>query len=127
MLATYASAALICAGALILGQNILRLCGATEWSWLSGPVGLAGLILISVTALHVPGRASTIFVLVAVLTVLGALLLLRSAAHRPPLLGVIGAIPVIALTALPFLAAGQTGVLGWSFDNDMSFHLLWAD
>jgi hypothetical protein len=127
MLGTYASAAFVCAGALLIGQGALRLCGAQRWSWLSAPVGLAALLLIAIPSLHVPGRATTGFAVLVALALAGTALLLRSAAQRPPWLGVLAGGPVALAAALPFAAAGHAGTLGWSFDNDMATHLLLAD
>jgi hypothetical protein len=127
MLGTYVSAALVCGGALVLGQAVLRLCGAREWSWLAAPVGLAVAILIAVPSLHVPGRGTTVAVLLALLVVAGGVLLLRDRAQCPPLAGLLAALPVALLCAVPFASAGRAGTLGWSFNNDMAAHLLLAD
>ena len=127
MLGTYASAGLVCAGALLLGQAVLRLCGATRWSWLSAPVGLAALILVAIPSLHLPGRAGTVAVALGTLIVASAVWLLRAPAHRPPPLGLLAGGPVALLTAVPFVSAGHAGTLGWSFNNDMAAHLLLAD
>lgn len=127
MLGTYASAAFVCVGALLLGQAVLRLCGATRWSWLSAPLGLAVLILVAVPSLHVPGRASAVAVVLCVLLVASAVWLLRTAAHRPPAVGLLAGLPVALLSAVPFASAGHAGTLGWSFNNDMAAHLLLAD
>jgi hypothetical protein len=127
MLGTYASALLICVGSLVLGQAVLRLCGATSWSWLSAPVGLATMILIAIPSLHVPGRATTAAVVLALLIVAGAVYLFRSRAHRAPAAGLLGGLLVALLAAVPFIGAGHAGTLGWSFDNDMATHLWLAD
>jgi hypothetical protein len=127
MLGTYASAAFVCVGALLLGQAVLRLCGATRWSWLSAPVGLAAMILIAIPALHVPGRATAIALVLGVVLLAGLLHMVRNPAHRPPGLGLVAGVPVALLTAVPFVSAGHAGTLGWSFDNDMAAHLLLAD
>jgi len=127
MLGTYASAAFIAAGALVIGQGVLRLCGATRWSCLSVPVGLATMIALAVPSLHVPGRATTVAVLLIALTAAGVVHLARSRAQRPPLPGLLAGAPVALLAAVPFASAGYAGTLGWSFDNDMATHLLLAD
>ncbi|MFI5123569.1 MAG: hypothetical protein ACHQJ5_11805, partial [Vicinamibacteria bacterium] len=42
-----ASAALIVAGSLAVGQAVLTVCGRRQWSWLAGPVGLAVALVLS--------------------------------------------------------------------------------
>jgi hypothetical protein len=127
MLVMFASAALVCAGALVLGQAILRLCGAREWTWLAAPIGLAALLLVAVPSLHMPGRATAVAVVLFAFVLFAGVWVLRDPAHRPPLAGLLAAVPVALLCAVPFLSAGRAGTLGWSFNNDMASHLLWAD
>jgi len=127
MLGTSACAAFVCVAALVIGQGALRLCGATRWSWLSAPVGLASIILIAVPSLHLPGRSTSTAVLLFALVIAGCAHVVRSPAHRPPLAGVLAGGPVALLAAVPFGSAGHAGTLGWSFNNDMAAHLLLAD
>jgi len=127
MLAMLLSALLTGAGALLVGQLALRLCGATTWNWLAAPVGLAVLMLVCVPALHVPGRATTTAVLALLLIIAGIMLMVREPAQRPPLTGVLAAAPVALLALVPFLSAGRAGTLGVTVNNDMAAHLIWAD
>lgn len=127
MLATSVSAAFVCVGALVLGQAVLRLCGAERWSWLAAPTGAAAAILVAVPALYVPGRSTTAAVVLFALTLAAAVWVLRIPAHRPPVAGLLAGVPVALLAALPFVSAGRAGTLGWSFNNDMATHLLLAD
>jgi hypothetical protein len=127
MFATLISAILVCAGSLMLGQAILRVCGTRGWSWLAGPVGLSGLMLVTVPALHVPGRSATVAVLAALL-VLGAVAwAVREPGMRPPVGGLLAIVPVGLLVAVPFLTVGYDGTLGVSLNNDMASHLAWAE
>lgn len=121
------AAAVICLGSLTLGQLVLALCGADRWSWLAPPIGVSALILIAVPAIHVPGRATTMAVVGALLIAMGVGLWVRRPAQRPPLADVLAALPVALLVLVPFLAAGRVGTLGVSFDNDMGEHLLLAE
>jgi hypothetical protein len=121
------AAALTCAGALILGQAVCRLCGASNWTFLAAPVGFALLMLLSIAAIHVPGHASTIAVLLLVLLVASLVLLRRDREQQPALTDLMAVVPVCFLVLLPFLASGRAGTLGVSFDNDMHAHLLWAE
>lgn len=127
MLGTVVCAAFICVGALVLGQGVLRLCGATHWSWLSAPVGLATMIVVAVPSLHLPGRATATAVVLFALVLVGGVALWRDPPQRPPLSGLLAGAPVALLAAVPFGSAGHAGTLGWSFDNDMAAHLALAD
>ena len=82
--AIIASAVITCAGALILGQAVLKACGARRFSWLSAPVGLTVEILVAVPAIHVPGRATTTAIALGLLIVVSAAWVLRDPAMRPP-------------------------------------------
>lgn len=112
---------------LLLGQTLLRLCGATAWSWLSAPVGISLLMLVSVPSLHLPGRTTTVAVLLAALTLAAAVWCLRDAAHRPPATSLLALGPAAFLALVPFIVNGRGGIMGVSFNNDMAAHLLWAE
>jgi hypothetical protein len=127
MLATLLSAAVTCAAALFLGQGALRLAGAREWSWLAPPVGISVAMIIATLAIHVPGRTATVAAVLGLLTIAVAVWCLRSPTHRPPLAELAAAIPAALLVAIPFLAAGRSGVIGVSLNNDMSAHLLFVE
>jgi hypothetical protein len=124
LIATLLSAALTCVVSLALGQAALRLAGAREWSWLAPAVGISVAMALAAIALWIPGHATTMTVLVGLLTVAALVWCGRDAAHRPPLTGVLAAVPVAVLVLVPFLAVGHAGILGVSFDNDMASHLL---
>ena len=127
MLVTLLSAGVVLAGALALGQTALRLCGAQAFSWISGPVGLALMMLVSAPSLHVPGRGLTVAIGLLVVALAGAVWTLRDPAHRPPLSGLVAAAPLLLLVWVPFMAAGHAGTLGVALNNDMAAHLLLAE
>ena len=127
MLAILLSAAVTCFASLFLGQAALRLAGAREWNWLAPAVGISVAMMIATPTNHLPGRATTMFVLLALLSVAAAVWCLRSPAHRPSLRDLLAVAPVAFLALLPFLAAGQAGTLGVSLNNDMSAHLLFVE
>jgi hypothetical protein len=127
MLELLLAAVVTCLGSLALGQGVLAICGARQWSWLAAPIGLAALILLAVPAIHVPGRAATVAAVTAVLIVAGLVLWIRSSAQRPPLADLLAGLPVALLVFVPFAASGRVGTLGMSFDNDMGEHLLLAE
>lgn len=82
---------------------------------------------VAAPATYLPGRALTTAIVLGALTVAAALWCLRDPAHRPPLPGLLAALPVALLVLLPFLANGAGGILGVSLNNDMASHLLWAE
>src|SRR5438105_15017944 len=103
MLPLLLTAFVICMGSLSLGQGVMAICGAREWSWLAGPVGLSTLILIAVPAIHIPGRSATSAAVTAVLILAGILLWIKRTQHRPPLAGVLVGLPVALLVLVPFV------------------------
>ncbi len=127
MAATLLSAVVTCVSVLFVGQAALRIAGAREWSWMAPPVGLSVLMLIAVPTMDVPGRATTMAVLVAVLSVGAAVWCLSSPRHRPPIGGLLAAAPVALLVLVPFLAVGRSGILGTTIDNDMAAHMVFAE
>jgi hypothetical protein len=131
LLAAYASAALICVGALLAGQAVLSLCGRREWTSLAGPVGLGVLLAAGGVAAGLDGRGVAIAVtLGAVVAASGAVVVarggvagLRGAAPTALAIAVLAAL----LASLPFIAAGRVGILGVGLVNDdMASHLLLA-
>lgn len=127
MAAIIFSAVVTCVASLFVGQATLRIAGAREWSWLAPPVGLSVLMLIATPALDVPGRAASMSVLVGVLTIAAIVWCLSSPQHRPPVGGLLAALPVTFLVLVPFLAVGRSGILGVSMDNDLGAHMVFAE
>lgn len=127
MFATLLSAVVTCLASLFLGQAALRLAGAREWSWIAGPVGLSVLMLIATPTMSIPGKATTMAVFVALLTIAAMVWCLGSPPHRPPLGGLLAAAPVAILVLLPFLAVGRSGILGVTVDNDMAAHMQFSE
>jgi hypothetical protein len=123
----FLSAAVTCFAALFLGQAALRLAGARKWSWLAPAVGLSVAMLLAAPTVHVPGRATTMTVLLALLAIAAAVWCLRSAPHRPPLLDLLAAAPLVFLTMVPFLAVEHGGILGVTVNNDMTVHLAFTE
>jgi len=135
LLGAYASVALVCAGSLLVGQGILILCGRREWTWLSGPVGLAALLIASGLAIKLPGHGTAVAITVtAMLAAAAALLVLRrgsmtGAAAGGPILGAVAAGGLaLVVASIPFIANQRIGILGVGLVNDdMAYHLLIAD
>ena len=129
MIGTYAAVVAICAASLAIGQAALGLCGVRRWSWLAPAVGLALLCAVCWGTVRLPGDGVVSAIAVLVLTI-AAVAYLRGrvegageafAAGWPVALG------ALLATALPFVAEGHFGILGTSFNPDMSQHLLAAD
>ena len=134
MFGAYASVALVCAGSLVVGQAILLLCGRRELTWLSGPVGLAALLVVSGLAIKLPGHGTAVAIVAGVLVAgcAAALLLARPRLARPRAHGLALALATGALALLgasiPFIANERVGILGVGLVNDdMAYHLLIAD
>ena len=127
MVAAYTSSLLIVLAALLLGRGICLLSGSKASPWLAAPVGLAALLVICDVGIRLPGRAWTAVVIVVALCASSAVLTARHGRSRTVM---IDALPVLGillvLVSLPFAANGRFGVLGVSYDNDMHWHLLFA-
>ncbi len=128
MVATYAAVLLICGASLALGQAAIALCGVRRWSWLAPAVGLALLCAVCWGTVRLPGHGAISAALVLVLA-LGSVAYLWSRLQEGKEVLRAGApVALLALiaTAIPFAAEGHFGILGTSFNPDMSQHLLAA-
>jgi hypothetical protein len=126
---TYAAVLVICLASLAIGQAAIALCGVRRWSWLSPAVGLALLCAICWATVRLSGHG-TISAALVLLLALGSVAYLwgRLEDGREALrVGAPVALPALLATAIPFLAEGHFGILGTSFNPDMSQHLLAAD
>jgi hypothetical protein len=129
VLATYLSVIAVCAASLAIGQAALALCGWRGWSWLAPATGLALVTALCWATVRLPGEGliSAVAVLVATLA---SLAFLRGrveglgAAIRD---GAPVAVGALLAASLPFIVEGHFGILGTSFNPDMSQHLLAAD
>ena len=127
MIGTYAAALAVCVAALAIGQAVITLCGRRRWSWASGPVGLAILCAVCWGTVRLPGHGSVSAIVVLVLLAAALVYLQGKGFWREAA----GGWPVLVLAALgaslPFIVEGHFGILGTSFNPDMSQHLLAAD
>jgi hypothetical protein len=128
VIGTYAAVLAVCAASLVIGQAAIALCGARRWSWLSPAVGLALLCAVCWGTVRMPGHGT--ISAVAVLLLAGvAVLFLRGrveAVGEALRAGVPAAAVALVAVSLPFVAEGHFGILGTSFNPDMSQHLLAA-
>ncbi|MGE5200228.1 MAG: hypothetical protein ACM3H9_11350, partial [Rhodospirillaceae bacterium] len=142
MLGVYASAAAILVASLVLGRALLHVVGLSVHTWLGGVVGFAVLVIACPLLIRLPGRGTTVAVLLALATVGGLiylwredrggrLLARRAHASGPPAgeppqmgppgeghpqstwaLGVLVALIIGVAASLPFAFNERDGVLG---------------
>ena len=129
MVGTYAAVLVVCAASLAIGQAAIALCGVRRWSWLSPAAGLALLCAICWGTVRLPGNGTISAIVVLLLFVASVLYLWKRLEDGEAALraGWPVALLALAVTALPFVAEGHFGILGTSFNPDMSQHLLAAD
>ncbi|HWJ42487.1 MAG TPA: hypothetical protein VNR67_03550, partial [Solirubrobacterales bacterium] len=75
MIATYASAALICVVSLLVGHAVLALAGRREWSWLEPAVGLGAVLTVTGLLARAPGHGTSATLGLVALLVAAALAL----------------------------------------------------
>jgi len=129
VIGTYAAVLAVCVASLAIGQAAIGLCGARRWSWLSPAVGLALVCAISWGTVRLPGDGLASAIVVLVLTVVSVAYLWGRLEGGAEALRIGWPVALVALLAasLPFLAEGHFGILGTSFNPDMSQHLLATD
>ncbi len=129
MVGTYAAVLVVCIASLAIGQAAIALCGVRQWSWLAPAVGLALLCAFCWATVRLFGHGTASAVGVLLLAAVSVVYLWNrldggASALR---IGAPVALLALAVTALPFIAEGHFGILGTSFNPDMSQHLLAAD
>lgn len=129
MIGTYAAVVAICAASLAIGQAAIGLCGARRWSWLAPAVGLVLVCVVCWGTVRLPGDGVVSAIAVLVLTIAAVAYLWGRIEGTGEALAAGWPVALSALlaTALPFIAEGHFGILGTSFNPDMSQHLLAAD
>jgi hypothetical protein len=129
MIATYASAALICAVSLLVGRAVLSLAGRREWSWLEPAVGFGAVLTVTGLLARAPGHGTSA-TLGVVLLVLAAGAIAWWLNYRAPGAwreGLPVAAVVLLALSIPFVVSGRWGLLGMGFNNDLGLHLAWAE
>ena len=129
MIGTFGAVLAVCVAALAVGQAAVTLGGRRGWSWLSPAVGLALICAVCWGTVRLPGDGLASALIVAVLTVASAVFLAgRLEGGRTALReGLPVAAAALLAASLPFVVEGHFGILGTSFNPDMSQHLLAAD
>ncbi len=136
MIGAYLALLVLLGCALLIGQALAGLAhGArrdtpTPLSWLAPAYGLGGLLVLGAVAVRLPGHAITVAVVVVLATLASAVYLRGRVAQiraRAPIALCAGLIAVL-VASLPFMIAGNVGVLGVGLVNDdMASHLIIAD
>ena len=126
MIGTYAAVVAVCGASLAIGQAALGLCGQRAWSWLSPAVGLALVCATCWATVRLPGDGVASALVVLVLTVASVAYLWGRLEGGGEALRAGWPVALVALLAasLPFAVEGHFGILGTSFNPDMSQHLL---
>lgn len=129
MIATYASAALICAASLLVGRALLSLAGERAWTWLEPAVGLGAILTVTGFLARAPGHGTGATLgLLALLAVAAAVVWRRPGGAAGALrAGLPVAIALALALAIPFSVSGRWGFLGVGFNNDLGLHLAWAE
>lgn len=129
MIGTYGAVAAVCVSSLAIGQAVIALCGGRRWSWLAPAVGLALVLAACWGTVRLPGDGVASAIVVLALTV-AAVAYLRGRVEgvgRAARAGWPVALGALLACSLPFAVEGHFGILGTSFNPDMSQHLLAAD
>jgi hypothetical protein len=126
---TYAAVLAVCGASLAIGQAAIALCGVRRWSWLAPAVGLALLCAVCWGTVRLPEEGGVSAIVVLLLGVLSVAYLWGRLGDGGEALrlGAPVALAALLATMLPFLAEGHFGILGTSFNPDMSQHLLATD
>jgi hypothetical protein len=132
MIGTYASAALICLAAILVGRATFTLAGRSSWCWLEPAVGFAAILTVSGILARAPGHgtSATLGIVVLLLVAAAVVWLRREGGYAAPGalgVGVATAIVVALVLSFPFAVAGRWGLLGVGFNNDLGLHLAWAE
>jgi hypothetical protein len=119
----------VCLSSLAIGQAAIALCGGRRWSWLAPAVGLALVLGVCWGTVRLPGEGVVSAIAVLALTVASAAYLRERVEGAGEALRAGWPVALGALLAcsLPFAVEGHFGILGTSFNPDMSQHLLAAD
>src|SRR5436309_5679025 len=129
MAATYASFLAVSIASLAIGQAGLAICGRRRWSWSAPAIGLALLAALCWATVRLPGDG-TIWALAVLVAVIASLAYLWKRVEGLDVAARDGLpVGVAALigASIAFVKEGHFGILGTSFNPDMSQHLLAAD
>jgi hypothetical protein len=128
VIGTYAAVIAVCGAALAIGQAAVGLSGHRGWSWLSPAVGLALVLAVCWATVRLPGDGVISALAILVLVVASVFYLWGRLAGGAEAwrFGWPVALGALLAASLPFAVEGHFGILGTSFNPDMSQHLLAA-
>jgi hypothetical protein len=129
VIGTYAAVLAVTGASVAIGQAAIGLCGGRRWSWLSAAVGLALLCAVCWATVRLPGEGTVSAVVVLGLFAASVVYLRGRVEGGGEALraGWPVALAALLATSIPFVVEGHFGILGTSFNPDMSQHLLAAD
>jgi len=129
VVATYAATLAVCVASLAIGQAAIALCRVRRWSWLAPPVGLSLLVALCWGPVRIAGDGIGSALLVLALVAASVVYLWRRIEGGGEALRAGWPVALAALLAasLPFAVEGHFGILGTSFNPDMSQHLFATD
>jgi hypothetical protein len=129
VIGTYAAVVAVCGASLAIGGAAIALCGARRWSWLAPAVGLALLCALCWGTVRLGGDGVGAALAAALATAASVAYLWRGLEGGAEALRAGWPVALAALLAasLPFAVEGHFGILGTSFNPDMSQHLLATD
>jgi len=146
MIATYVSAALICAASLLVGRALLAVADRDSWSWAAPAAGFGALLTVTGVLARAPGHGTSATLGVLLLLAVSAAIILwsRRRPSTPDRLqhsphyegenaagrlrdGLLVAVAVALVLSIPFAITGRWGLLGVGLNNDLGLHLAWAE
>jgi hypothetical protein len=129
VIGTYAAVVAVSGASLAIGQAAIGLCGWRRWSWLAPAVGLALVCAACWATVRLPGDGLVSALVVVLAAVASVAYLWGRLEGGGDALRAGWPVALVALLAasLPFVVEGHFGILGTSFNPDMSQHLLAAD
>ncbi|HYH62444.1 MAG TPA: hypothetical protein VD766_11315, partial [Solirubrobacterales bacterium] len=141
MLGTIVAALVIVIASVVLGRSLMLALGWKRPEWVAGAVGFAALVVIAPFAVRLPGRGLTAAILLAILTIVCAVVTRKAVPKRGPhaeraadapsaqhSVALIVVPLMLAIACLPFVFNEGIGVLGEGiYTNDQAAQLYWAD
>jgi hypothetical protein len=128
MLSVFATAVVVLLACTLAGAGIARVASVSPDRPYAPVLGLALLTTAAAVAIKLPGRAVTALGVVVALAAVGGYIgrdAVRALARRGDAWAVAAAAWLVA--CIPFVANERVGLLGVSFNNDLSVHLPWME